>query len=126
VTYTWKATSRYPEYCPASIAADADQISRSITVEEQILSSAAPAAPEIAQVVPIRKREEVFDLSDLVEVSGGSGFRVFLGSTWHSSGAGEQLALVAPIRWGLDPIHALAAARRHRRRHDRARLRRRA
>jgi hypothetical protein len=110
VTYTLKATSRYPEYFPASIAADADQISRSITVEEQILSSAAPAAPEIAQVVPIRKREEVFDLSDLVEVSGGSGFRVFLGSTWHSSGAGEQLALVAPIRWGLDPIHALAAA----------------
>jgi hypothetical protein len=109
VTYTLKATSRYPEYFPARIASDADLITRSITMEEQILSSAAPAAPAIAQVVPIRKREEVFDLSELVGISGGSGFRVFLGSTWHSSGAGEQLALVGPIRWGLDPIHSHTA-----------------
>lgn len=109
VTYTLRATSRYPEYFPARISSDPGEITRSITVEEEILSSARPAAPEVAQVVPIRKRQDVFDLSDLVGISGGSGLRVFLGPAWHSSGAGEKLALVGPIRWGLDPIHCRPA-----------------
>jgi hypothetical protein len=35
----------------------------------------------------------------------GGALRVFLGAAWHSSGDGEQLALVGDPEWGFDPIH---------------------
>ncbi len=107
VTYTLTATSRYLEYFPTSIT---NEMTRSITLVEPIRSSAPPAAPEIAGVVPILKRKEQWNLSDLVAVHREGGFRVILGSTWYSSGEGEMLALMGPMRWGLDPVHCLPAA----------------
>lgn len=109
VRYTLIATSRYPEYFPKSITSEVKNITRSITLDEIILSSAPPAAPEVVGVVPILSREEVFDISDLIESRRGGGLRVFLGPTWYSSGAEEKLALVGPIRWGVDPIHSFVA-----------------
>jgi hypothetical protein len=43
----------------------------------------------------------------------GGGLRVYLGSTWHSSGDGEQLAVVEASdlnKWGLDPLRASPSA----------------
>lgn len=110
VTYTLTAASRYVEYFPKSITSDPKNTSRSITIEESIPSSAAPAAPEIAGIVPILKRQEIWDLSDLIESRRSGGLRVLLGPTWHSSGEGEMLALVGPIRWGVDPVHSFPNA----------------
>ena len=110
VTYTLTATSRYVEYFPKRITSDPRNITRSIAIEENILSSAKPAAPEIANIIPILKRQEIWDLSDLVESRRSGGLRVFLGPTWHSSGAAEMLALLGPIRWGVDPVHSFTAA----------------
>lgn len=109
VTYTLTATTRFPEYFPLSITDDVGNITRSISFEEVILSSARPAAPEIAGVVPILSKEEVFDVSDLVESRRRGGLRVFLGPTWYSSGDGEKLAVIGPVRWGVDPVHAFLA-----------------
>ncbi|MEM1261317.1 MAG: hypothetical protein AAGH76_02845 [Pseudomonadota bacterium] len=114
VTYRPVATSRFIDYYPATLTADPrnmQYVGQPITVT--IPSTAAPAAPEIAYVVPTFERTETRS-ADGARASSqrGFGLRVYMQRGWFSSGDGEQLAVVftdsdtgVPTSlWGSDPI----------------------
>ncbi len=61
----------------------------------RVLSSARPAAPKPLYAVPTFKWERVEGLSEKRSKRGGGGLRVYLDRPWWSSGANEQLAVVA-------------------------------
>jgi hypothetical protein len=123
VTYQAVATSRYQEYFPAGL--DFTRSSSELVVD--VPSSARPAAPDLAYVVPTfgwQRAETTFMKS---EVRFGNGLRVYLNRPWFSSGADELLGVVcwgnpgAPpdyptmdkykgffSQWGNDPIWTAA------------------
>ncbi len=114
VTYRLVATSRFREYFPKAIADDAESISCSTQITLDVDSSASPAAPEISYIVPAFQWGRIEDESVvLASKRQGGGLRVYLGTTWHSSGDGEQLAIIESpelTAWGADPIHHVGAA----------------
>jgi hypothetical protein len=106
VTYKLVATTRFKEYFPDRITQDDSAISRSIDLIENVLSTAPPSAPEITSILPVFKWDDLLVTGRLKRRSRiGGGLRVYLGTNWHSSGEGEQLAVVEATEAGLDPIH---------------------
>jgi hypothetical protein len=118
--YRAVGVTRFAEYFPSEITADASQISQmSASVPVTILSSARPAAPVISRVVPsFRWRRESLPDGEWIRHRWG-GLRVYLARPWFGSGDGERLGVVywdgpeGPIpadiepvvtRWGRDPI----------------------
>ncbi|MEM1313800.1 MAG: hypothetical protein AAGI51_04545 [Pseudomonadota bacterium] len=123
VTYRMDATSRYREFMPEAVRADAEQLKvEAQEVVTWVPSSAAPPAPEILYVVP------TFGWSRTTQPDGrrrsfrdGGGLRVYLKRPWMASGAAEMLAVVLPrpgtsdalldgplktlvTQWGADPV----------------------
>lgn len=124
VSYKAVATSRFAEFYPAELTDDADNVSLSSKpVELSIPSTAPPAAPEIAYVLPTFRQTKSFALSSIDEherqaEKQGDGLRIYLERGWFSSGAGEQLAVVVATdpfvseqlqakvsEWGTNPLH---------------------
>jgi hypothetical protein len=117
VGYTAVATSRFQEYFPPGL--DVTRSSDALVVD--VPSSARPAAPDVAYVVPTFgwERQETTNVKSSVRF--GNGLRVYLRRPWYSSGDGELLGVVlwngaAPdyatreqykalfTQWGNDPI----------------------
>lgn len=143
VTYTAIATTRYREYLPFTDAQikDAEETdgeqritrhSEPVTID--ILSSARPAAPDIAYVIPTFGWQRGAASQEVTSTRTGGGLRVYLHRPWFSSGEGELLGVVlahgarasTPARlagavdpatsrsyvthWGSDPIWKSAPA----------------
>jgi hypothetical protein len=104
VTYRLVATTRFREFFPDRIAADIRNITREKVFADQIVpSSAVPPVPEISHIVPSFGWEVNADFTRSRRIGGG--LRVYLGKTWHASGAGEKLAILDDPESGLDPLH---------------------
>jgi len=115
ITYRLVATTRYREYFPEEITRDPEKLVTTFKKELIIRSSAKPAPPEISHIVPTFGWSTKSDGGGVTSERRGGGLRVYLGSTWHSSGAGEQLAVVEDVdrdrnQWGLDPLRASSSA----------------
>ena len=125
VNYWMVAASRFREYFAPKLGEIAENVSRigpEVTV--QMLSSAPPAKPFVAYIVPLMRWEETGDPDSAERTSTrqGAGVRVWLERPWFSSGEGELLAVVFknmihaaddPLYpfvtlWGQDPVHASA------------------
>ena len=118
VAYEAVATSRFREYLPAQVWADASNVTkRSAPYVVDVPSSAAPFAPPIAQVLPtFAWQHDVPEGVGTKSVRRGGGLRVYLEPPWFSSGEGELLGVVyrpadesgarndRMTRWGMDPI----------------------
>lgn len=122
VTYQAFATSRFIEFYPASLTEDADNVTRSSRpVTLHVPSTAPPAPPDLAYVVPtFRRKDSAPDARDAgTERSTeqiGEGLRVYMNRGWFSSGKGERLALVVATAgtngrlqqdvsaWGMNPV----------------------
>lgn len=124
VSYKAAATSRFVEFYPAALTDDADNVSlSSVPVELSIPSSAPPAAPDIAYVLPTFRDNKSLG-SPTVENNErqgekhGDGLRIYMERGWFSSGVGEQLAVVVATdpdvseklqsqvsEWGSNPLH---------------------
>ncbi|HWY45335.1 MAG TPA: hypothetical protein VNX66_17690 [Candidatus Sulfotelmatobacter sp.] len=101
VNYTAVATTRFREYFPAAVTADADNLTRkSLPQAMSILNSARPAAPKVLYVLPTfawhAKVEDAWNFSR----RGGGGLRIYLDRPWFSSGEGE---LLGAVLWGCPP-----------------------
>lgn len=123
VSYRAQATSRFVEFYPASLTENADNVALlSTPVTLHVLSTAPPAAPDIAYVVPTFGTSQAaraapdLDREHRVERS-GDGLRVYMNRGWFSSGADERLALVVAMasdapetlqgvvsEWGVNPL----------------------
>jgi hypothetical protein len=120
VRYRAVASSRFAEYFPDS-AAVTTRTGGALTVD--VPSSARPAAPDVAYVVPTFGWIREVDTNTKTEVRLGNGLRVYLRRPWYSSGSGELLGVVlwpaaspAPdddqreaakaviTQWGADPV----------------------
>jgi hypothetical protein len=125
VDYHMIAASRFREYFALPVGEVPENVSRAgSVVTVHVLSTAAPAKPSVAHVVPLMRWEETGDLESAERTSTryGAGVRVWLERPWFSSGEGELLAVVFgsaihsphdPLYpyvtlWGQDPIHASA------------------
>lgn len=120
VSYTVHATSRFADFYPDEITDDADNTSLvSQQVRLHVPSTAPPAVPSVAFVLPTFSREDSGPVPGNPEhrrKHRGAGLRVYLNRGWFSSGAGEQLALVLAnprtpqalretvSEWGLNPL----------------------
>jgi hypothetical protein len=118
VSYEAVATTRFREYLPEEVWADPAKVTRrSKAVVVDIPSSAQPAAPSVAQVLPTFawKRGTNAAGGGIANVRRGGGLRVYLQPPWFSSGEGELLGVVTRLssaglehdrmtRWGMDPI----------------------
>ncbi len=118
VRYRAHAVSRFAGFYPEAVAADRANISRvSADFEIHIPSTAAPAVPEIAYVVPAFKWNEETPDDRTLRTTRVSLFRVYLKRGWFSSGddemaavilapAGADMAVVGEVvtEWGVDPI----------------------
>jgi hypothetical protein len=120
VRYQAVATSRFEEYFPPKKGQTFTRSSPRITVN--VPSSARPAAPEVAYVLPVfgSQRQETTNVK--TDVRFGNGLRVYLQRPWYSSGERELLGVVLwpygnPLsfdtrekykpfftQWGLDPL----------------------
>lgn len=118
LTYTPVAHTRYKEYFPPALVADASKVSLAGTAPSaaadgrfNVLSSSRPPAPKVLYVVPTFRWQAFAGTS----VRQGGGLRIYLDRPWYASGEGELLAVVlasantdAPIdrvsRWGRDPL----------------------
>jgi hypothetical protein len=117
VAYSPVATARYEEYFPQGL--DYTRTGNALVVD--VPSSARPAAPDIAYVVPTFgwERQETGNVKSSVRF--GNGLRVYLRRPWYSSGDNELMGVVlwngpAPdyaareafkpffTQWGNDPI----------------------
>jgi hypothetical protein len=117
VGYTAIANSRFEEYFPPGL--DFTRSSEPLVVD--VPSSARPAAPDIAYVVPTFgwEKQETTNVKSAIRF--GNGLRVYLNRPWYSSGEDELLGVVlwngdAPdyptrktfqhlfTQWGMDPI----------------------
>ncbi|CAA9215086.1 MAG: hypothetical protein AVDCRST_MAG76-320 [uncultured Acidimicrobiales bacterium] len=120
VNYRLTGTTRFREYFPASVTADAAAITRQgPDVRVNIRSSARPDAPRVLYVVPSFKwtsSQVGPKWTTLSRTRGGGGLRVWMSRPWYSSGEGEKLGVVlAPSgalptamtklvsRFGIDP-----------------------
>jgi len=59
-----------------------------------VRSSARPAAPDIAYLIPTFGWEKTTDTNSISSVRRGNGLRVYLRRPWYSSGDGENLGVV--------------------------------
>lgn len=119
VTYRPVATSRFIDYYPASLTDDPSNMQLAgAPVTLSIDSTAPPAAPEVAYLIPTLARTEQRSHGNVrSSTERGFGLRVYLQRGWFSSGDGERLAVVfttndadAPTSvWGVDPIRRAAA-----------------
>jgi hypothetical protein len=109
VTYRVAATTRYREYFPDRITSSPDNLTRSVQFQKIVPSTARPPAPEVSYIVPAFQWLLNVDPST-AEVTmsrrRGGALRVYLGSSWHATGDGEQLAILGLPDWGEDPIHS--------------------
>jgi len=123
VAYRAAATSRFIDFYPAALTDDPANVTRrSRPVTLHVPSTAPPAPPDIAYVVPTLQRNDT--APDAPAPRGehyaeqiGAGLRVYMNRGWFSSGQGEQLALVLAVpgtpealmpgvsSWGLNPLH---------------------
>ena len=123
VRYRSQATSRFVEFYPASLTGNADNVTLwSEPVSLHVPSTAPPAAPDIAYVIPTfrvsKSRETARNLnSERTAERSGEGLRIYMNRGWFSSGAGEKLALVVAAtpdlpealgdvvsEWGVNPL----------------------
>ncbi|MGA8938581.1 MAG: hypothetical protein WB439_05385 [Acidobacteriaceae bacterium] len=119
VRYQAIATSRFQEYFPAGLKFTRSSPRLMVNVP----SSARPAIPEVAYIVPIFGSEQQETTNIKTAIRRGNGLRVYLQRPWYSSGQDELLGVVlwpqsrptpdTPTRekyksyftqWGLDPI----------------------
>ena len=113
VRYRAQATSRFVEFYPQSLTADPDNVTlRSEPVTLRLPSTAPPAAPDIAFVIPTFGVSETrgdtgHPDSERTTERGGDGLRIYMNRGWFSSGADERLALV--VATSPDPPEALKA-----------------
>lgn len=123
VTYQMRATTRFREFMPPAIRADAGAlVRRSNAGSIWVPSSSPPAAPVVRYVVPTFGWFES-GASGNVQRSWreGGGLRVYLDRPWFSSGSNEMLAVLlsaeatdprdGPLKdyvtqWGRDPAWA--------------------
>ncbi|HYG47007.1 MAG TPA: hypothetical protein VD846_03605 [Allosphingosinicella sp.] len=121
VAYRMRATTRFREFMPPEIRADAKALVRESAIKAVwVPSSSPPAAPVVRYVVP------TFGWFESGEPGGkqrswrdGGGLRVYLDRPWYSSGSNEMLAVLLPAtavdpgdgplkdfvsQWGADPI----------------------
>jgi hypothetical protein len=100
------SASAIPDGSPVEVALVAPPVTKvgnSITLD--LPSTARPAAPQVAWVVPtFGWTDQTTNLGlQHTRTRGGGGLRVFLERPWYSSGTGEQLAVVlatAPVAAG--------------------------
>jgi hypothetical protein len=134
VKYSFSATTRYREFFPGAITADANNLVRptpaeAITpladvaqVELDVYNTARPEAPQLVYVVPTFHWSEAANNDVITRIRRSGGVRVYLERPWYTSGAGELLGVVlAPqavnidddyaetlkkyiSEWGMDPI----------------------
>jgi hypothetical protein len=99
VSYQVLATTRYREYFDPAITSDPANISRlSDKVTLDIPCSARPAPPKVLYVVPTLGWEESTPQDGTVARSRTAGLRIYLDRPWYSSGDGELLGVVIPIK----------------------------
>jgi hypothetical protein len=116
IVYHAVATTRFREFLPRPIADDESLIQRVEAASgadgapvpglvKDVLSTARPAAPDVAYAVPTFRWERHDDGAPRRHVRRGGGVRVWLRRPWFSSGDGEQLAVVLapgvrlPLGW---------------------------
>lgn len=101
VTYTAVATTRFKEYFPDSLTANAANVTRtSQPVTISVLNSSRPAAPKPLYVVPSFRWESGTNAVWTTSKRSGGGLRVYLERPWFSSGEDE---LLAAMIWGCVP-----------------------
>jgi hypothetical protein len=134
VEYSIVGTTRFREYFPPEITADAANITRHgepwqpvkktdgegnvIEAGMHIPSSARPDSPRLVYVLPTFKWTRNWNGSTFTSRRDGGGLRVYLERTWYSSGADELLGVLLPgnaspgdelkpyiTRWGKDPVY---------------------
>lgn len=124
VFYTATATTRFREYMPPAIRADAARLSRvSPPARAWVPASVPPPPPAIRYLVPAFRWEDVAGPGGVQRRwRWGGGVRVWLDRPWFTSGSNEMLAvLLAPpgiadpsnnqygdhvTQWGGDPAWA--------------------
>jgi hypothetical protein len=95
VRYHPVATTRFREYFPESIIADAANITaEGPEVELSIPNSARPDPPRVMYVIPTFRWEEDVVRMGTRRTRKGGGLRVYLDRPWYSSGEGELLGVV--------------------------------
>ncbi len=122
VTYRVVATTRFRDYFPAAVTADAANITRtSDETEVNVFSSAQPASLSLRCAIPAFRWTQDAESSLDQQRDRWGGIRVHFDGPWYSSGADEQLAVVlwspepaswpppewvrgSVSRWGRDPI----------------------
>jgi len=140
VTYTPVATTRFREFFPSAVLANADNLIRPRASElgspgalaaplaVDIPNSARPASARPVYVLPTWAWSETSAGPVTTHFRQGGGLRVYLERPWFSSGAGELLGVVVrsdggPVtgkagetlrkytsEWGVDPIRRTAGA----------------
>lgn len=126
VTYRAVGTSRFVGFYPASLTENPQNVTRqSSPVTLHVPSTAPPAPPDIAYVVPTFRRSGPSGDGRIAAVEQntaqiGEGLRVYMNRGWFSSGAGEQLALIVGTpntpgallpnvsAWGMNPLRDAA------------------
>jgi hypothetical protein len=124
VQYRAVATTRFREYFAPEITADPKKITQAGDwVERAIPSSARPAMPVVARIVPTFGWKETPLRNGVRRTRQGNALRVWMERGWWSSGAGELLGVVLrepgplptvepetdPLKghvtdWGMDPL----------------------
>jgi hypothetical protein len=89
VIYQVTAAPRYQEYYHHEA-----QAIPGTTFKARIRSSARPAKPEVAYVMPAFRWERTECKDEIVSVRWGGGIRVYLKRPWFSSGEGELLGAI--------------------------------
>ena len=116
IDYCFRATTRFREYFPAAMLAEAD--ARSVVgpiVRLSVPSSAKPAAPIVHSVLPLFRWNEGTEPAQpfAFRRSRQAGLRLYLERPWFSSGEGELLGVLLggeiasagfTSQWGADPV----------------------
>jgi hypothetical protein len=126
VTYELAATSAFGEHFVRGPDDEALPLTRSTTVDADILSSASPPPLDVHNIIPVYFWSKSLPTAVPIEHQRvGGGVRIYLGRPWFVSGAGEMLGVVlAPplstardfsamerfvTQWGRDPIRKSAS-----------------
>jgi hypothetical protein len=121
VFYTPTATTRFREYMPPDIRADAANLTRSGPARRVwVPASSPPPPPIIRHIVPTFGWRTTSSAGGAKTVwRNGGGLRVYLERPWFASGANEMLAVLLPrgqadpqasaarafvTQWGADPL----------------------
>jgi hypothetical protein len=112
-TITRTSASAIPDGSPVEVALVAPPVTKTgNSIVLDLPSTARPAAPQVAWVVPtFGWTDQTTNLGlQHTRTRGGGGLRVFLERPWYSSGTGEQLAVVlatAPVAAGDQQLRDL-------------------